>query len=388
MPGASTNSMLRQFIKSAMKDRAPKAYAQLKASGLLEADADSRLAIIFEALASGIRRALIDLPAEPKAARVATACKAAIESLDRAMAMALDFGADASAAPSKKDRHFDLEMLAMGAELAAFHIEAGARSFAALAKVIAADLDVSIDTITPYLRVWYNGARDLMEDFGLSIEGMDEPGIVKAELARIVGAAAAAKAGVRGASALGGSEARVGLEAGSNGAGSHAVSATTAEHIVVAAGDLVTALESCRPRKSRKYKAVPITLSFSKSKGLLSIMEARHGDFEHSIRANGALVSEPQADGVWLFKVASSSDPTELLEIFVEEAALVVVRGTLRSRNSRIDEPEGNRIKLTQRRRLRHVPIPEGLAERRLHATTAQKKTWAFSAHMAPRGKK
>jgi hypothetical protein len=79
----------------------------------------------------------------------------------------------------------DPEMLAMGTELAAFHIEAGARKFADFAKAIASDLGVSIAQIRPYLRSWYNGSRDMLEDAGLDIEGMDTPDQVKAALAEL-----------------------------------------------------------------------------------------------------------------------------------------------------------------------------------------------------------
>lgn len=76
----------------------------------------------------------------------------------------------------------DPEMLAIGAELAAYHIEAGVRSFSAFARQMATDLGVSIEKIRPYLRSWYNGARDLMEDAGLDISGMDGPEEVRAAL--------------------------------------------------------------------------------------------------------------------------------------------------------------------------------------------------------------
>lgn len=79
----------------------------------------------------------------------------------------------------------DPEMLAIGAELAVYHIERGARTFAAFAKNIAADLDVSMDKVRPYLRSWYNGARDMMEDMGGTIDGMDDAATVRAELAKL-----------------------------------------------------------------------------------------------------------------------------------------------------------------------------------------------------------
>lgn len=79
----------------------------------------------------------------------------------------------------------DPEILALGAELAAFHIEAGARKFTDFAKAVAADLGASIKDLRPYLRSWYNGARDMMEDAGLGIEGMDGPDEVRAALAEL-----------------------------------------------------------------------------------------------------------------------------------------------------------------------------------------------------------
>lgn len=79
----------------------------------------------------------------------------------------------------------DPEMLAIGVELAAFHLEAGVRKFADFAQAMASDLDVPISKIRPYLRSWYNGARDMMEDSGLDIEGMDSPSTVRDELNRI-----------------------------------------------------------------------------------------------------------------------------------------------------------------------------------------------------------
>lgn len=79
----------------------------------------------------------------------------------------------------------DPEILALGAELAVFHIEAGVRQFSAFARTMADDLDMPLSKIRPYLRGWYNGARDMMEDAGVSIEGMDSPDTVRAELARL-----------------------------------------------------------------------------------------------------------------------------------------------------------------------------------------------------------
>ena len=54
----------------------------------------------------------------------------------------------------------DPEILAIGTEMAVYHIEKGARKFAEYAKAMIADLG---DAIRPYLKSFYNGARDLPE---------------------------------------------------------------------------------------------------------------------------------------------------------------------------------------------------------------------------------
>ena len=54
----------------------------------------------------------------------------------------------------------DPEILAIGTEMAAYHLEAGARKFADFAKRMIEELG---DAIRPYLKSFYNGARDLPE---------------------------------------------------------------------------------------------------------------------------------------------------------------------------------------------------------------------------------
>lgn len=76
----------------------------------------------------------------------------------------------------------DPEIMAIGAELAVFHIEAGARKFIDLARAIADDLGTTPDKLRPYLRSWYNGARDMMEDHEIDIEGMDDASAVREAL--------------------------------------------------------------------------------------------------------------------------------------------------------------------------------------------------------------
>lgn len=63
----------------------------------------------------------------------------------------------------------DPEILAIGTEMAVYHIEKGARKFADYAKAMIEDLG---DIIRPYLKAFYNGARELpeMEDAGYTNE--------------------------------------------------------------------------------------------------------------------------------------------------------------------------------------------------------------------------
>lgn len=60
----------------------------------------------------------------------------------------------------------DPEILAIGTEMAVYHLEKGARKFTEYAKVMIADLG---DAIRPYLKAFYNGARNLPEVEGSEI---------------------------------------------------------------------------------------------------------------------------------------------------------------------------------------------------------------------------
>lgn len=86
---------------------------------------------------------------------------------------------------SQLNAGIDPEVLAMGTELAVFHIEAGVRKFADFAKTMASDLHMPLEKIRPFLRSWYNGSRDMLEDAGQSIEGMDGADTVRAELSKL-----------------------------------------------------------------------------------------------------------------------------------------------------------------------------------------------------------
>lgn len=64
---------------------------------------------------------------------------------------------------------FDPEMFSDGAQLAGFHLEAGQRNFMEVSRIIAAELDTDLVKLRPYLRAWFNGARDALEDFGIDV---------------------------------------------------------------------------------------------------------------------------------------------------------------------------------------------------------------------------
>lgn len=64
----------------------------------------------------------------------------------------------------------DPEILTIGIEMAVYHIEKGARKFTEYAKNMIADLG---DDIRPYLKAFYNGARDLPEMSGFEMDSYD-----------------------------------------------------------------------------------------------------------------------------------------------------------------------------------------------------------------------
>ncbi len=80
----------------------------------------------------------------------------------------------------------DPEIIALGAEISVFYIEGGVRKFSDFASKILDDLSLDFNAVQPYLRGWYNSARDTVEDHGGSIEGTDGPDEVKKQLSILV----------------------------------------------------------------------------------------------------------------------------------------------------------------------------------------------------------
>lgn len=68
---------------------------------------------------------------------------------------------------------YDPELIAIGAEMAAYHVEAGARKFVDFAKRMISDIG---EDIRPYLKLLYNSARDFpgMEEYKKSMTPYDE----------------------------------------------------------------------------------------------------------------------------------------------------------------------------------------------------------------------
>lgn len=63
----------------------------------------------------------------------------------------------------------DSEILSLGFSLAASHLEAGCRDFIELSRRLAGEIDIPLTQLRPYLRAWFNGARDGLEDHGVDL---------------------------------------------------------------------------------------------------------------------------------------------------------------------------------------------------------------------------
>jgi N12 class adenine-specific DNA methylase/GGDEF domain-containing protein len=71
----------------------------------------------------------------------------------------------------------DPELLMLGAELAVYHVEAGARSFVKFSKAMASHLGDAAEKLSPYFKAWYSAARNWP---GLDRAGMDPESVVDA----------------------------------------------------------------------------------------------------------------------------------------------------------------------------------------------------------------
>lgn len=82
----------------------------------------------------------------------------------------------------------DPDLLKDGIVLTGFYLEAGIRRFADVSARLAEDFGTSVRQLRPYLRAWYNGARDMMEDNGVNVQGMDSADHVALELKSMIDA--------------------------------------------------------------------------------------------------------------------------------------------------------------------------------------------------------
>lgn len=82
----------------------------------------------------------------------------------------------------------DPDLHAHGVALAAHRMERGAPGFYAVALSIAAELRADPGRLRRFLRAWYEGARDLLEDHDRMPAGVDGPDAVRAALRAISGA--------------------------------------------------------------------------------------------------------------------------------------------------------------------------------------------------------
>lgn len=181
-PGAGRQQTpAMEWVQSSAEQR----KATLSAAGYTDGDqARAYSGAEWADLPSAVREKIEGKPtAELPEKSKAVPTKNVLVSDDRAAELRAKLKAKLSG--SQLNSGIDPEILAIGTELAVYHVERGARTFAAFAKNMADDLGVTIDKIRPYLRSWYNGARDMTEDMGGDIAGMDSSETVRAELAKL-----------------------------------------------------------------------------------------------------------------------------------------------------------------------------------------------------------
>lgn len=138
---------------------------------------------------------LNDGEADRLLARVDLEAKAAAPAVSKNTVFTEDAAAAARAVLKKKlsgtlNSGIDPELLQAGLTLAGFHIEKGARTFAAYAKAMLADLG---DDAKPYLKSWYMGIK--YDPRAAAFDGMDDPAAMDAVDLDALSAPAAAASG-------------------------------------------------------------------------------------------------------------------------------------------------------------------------------------------------
>lgn len=85
-----------------------------------------------------------------------------------------------------KLRTVDPEMIEIGTKMTVFYVEGGVRKFADVAQRIADRLGVSVRSLKPYLRSWYNATRDMLEDSDMDVSDMDSADSLRATVTALI----------------------------------------------------------------------------------------------------------------------------------------------------------------------------------------------------------
>lgn len=84
-----------------------------------------------------------------------------------------------SSVESPGSRPIDPELMALGFELAVFHLEHEPSSFLRFIEIMEREVGECRERMRPYLRAWYNSTRDLLEDSGHAIDCLEDPTAVQ-----------------------------------------------------------------------------------------------------------------------------------------------------------------------------------------------------------------
>ena len=181
---AQGDSTLATDLKRVTIDGLQSQYADLVAGGAQPGNVDlAKIAERLRAVGEKVNTTPAANAATPEARPAATPSANTIVTDDRAAELRRRLAEKIN--PGRLNSGIDPEIFTLGAELAVYHIERGARRFIAMSKAIAADLSMKPADLRRYLRSWYDGARNMMEDSDVSVDGMDSADTVRALLGSI-----------------------------------------------------------------------------------------------------------------------------------------------------------------------------------------------------------
>ncbi|WP_295449618.1 hypothetical protein [uncultured Thiodictyon sp.] len=93
----------------------------------------------------------------------------------------------------------DPNTMLAGMTLSVSYIETGTQRFVDFAKRVSEDLAKPLTELRPYLRAWYNSARDMLDEAGQDVSDMDDPTTVLREFERLCSELAQGEATAAGA---------------------------------------------------------------------------------------------------------------------------------------------------------------------------------------------